>query len=233
MGAHLAPRVPATAIRLMASRDVSSVLRQKIPDGGQERNESCGAALRGNVDARQVESAIGMCHRVTESRRAHEPIGHASQMAHNRPALPTPGRRAPARIRSVSINNRRKGFSVGIGGNTFWYPYARLEEQPLNGDKIVKVMIDPEVAREAFVYTLSDGREGEVHTGAILDYHKDPRLVRELLLYQLSIEAQKRVESSRLSKRELAFRLTAAIASAGRQRGRRRRLRRGAVRWAV
>jgi len=112
----------------------------------------------------------------------------------------------------VSINNRRKGFSVGIGGNTFWYPFARLEEQPLNGDRIVSVAIDPEVAREAFVYTLSDGREGEVHTGAVLDYHKDPRLLRELLLYQLSVEAQKRVASSQLSKREIMRRLKTSAA---------------------
>jgi hypothetical protein len=112
----------------------------------------------------------------------------------------------------VSFNNRRKGFSVRIGGDIFWYPYARLEEQPVNGDRVVKVMIDPELAREAFVYTLADGREGDVHSEQVLDYYDDPRYLREWLLYKLSCEAQKRVESSRLSKREIMRRLKTSAA---------------------
>lgn len=132
--------------------------------------------------------------------------------AHSGPALPTPGRRAPVRVRSVSFNNRRKGFWVGIGRQVFWYPYARLEEQPINGDRVVKVMIDPEVARQAFVYTLADGREGDVHSEQVLDYYDDPRYLREWLLYKLTIEAQERVESSRLSKREIMRRLKTSAA---------------------
>jgi hypothetical protein len=46
----------------------------------------------------------------------------------------------------------------------------------------------------------------------VLDYHKDPRLVRDLLLYRLSVEAQKRVASSGLSKREIMRRLKTSAA---------------------
>jgi hypothetical protein len=112
----------------------------------------------------------------------------------------------------VSFNNRRKGFKVVIGRQDFWYPYARLEDPPVNGDRVTAVAIDAEVARQAFVYTLSDGREGDVHSGAVLDYHKDPRLVRDLLLYQLSVEAQTRVETCGLSKREIMRRLKTSAA---------------------
>jgi len=128
------------------------------------------------------------------------------------PALPTPGRRAPVKVRSVTFNNRRKGFNVCIGRDQFWYPYARLEDQPVNGDHVTKVMIDPEVARHGFVYTLSSGVEGTVLSDEVLDYHKDPRLVRDLLLYRLSVEAQKRVASSGLSKREIMRRLKTSAA---------------------
>jgi len=101
---------------------------------------------------------------------------------------------------------------VCIGRDQFWYPYARLEDQPVNGDHVTKVMIDPEVARHGFVYTLSSGVEGTVLSDEVLDYHKDPRLVRDLLLYRLSVEAQKRVASSGLSKREIMRRLKTSAA---------------------
>ena len=37
----------------------------------------------------------------------------------------------------------------------------------------------------------------------MLEYNQDPRYLRELLLYKLTLEAQKRVEASPLSKREI------------------------------
>jgi hypothetical protein len=116
------------------------------------------------------------------------------------------------KIRSVHFNNRRKGFRVEIGGSAYWLPYAKLEEQPLNGDRVAKVMIDPEVGREGFVYTLTSGREGTVLSDAVLDFNDDPRYLRELLLYKLTLEAQHRVASSPLSKREIMRRMGTSAA---------------------
>jgi hypothetical protein len=46
----------------------------------------------------------------------------------------------------------------------------------------------------------------------VLEYNKDPGYLRDLLLYRLTIEAQKRVAESSLSKREIIRRLGTSAA---------------------
>ncbi len=46
----------------------------------------------------------------------------------------------------------------------------------------------------------------------VLEYNQDPRYLRDLLLYKLTIEAQKRVDASPLSKREIIRRLGTSAA---------------------
>ena len=41
----------------------------------------------------------------------------------------------------------------------------------------------------------------------MLEYNQDPAYLRELLIYKLTVEAQRRVEASPLSKREMIRRL--------------------------
>jgi hypothetical protein len=41
----------------------------------------------------------------------------------------------------------------------------------------------------------------------VLEYNEDPDYLRDLLLYKLTVEAQKRVAASQLSKREIIRRL--------------------------
>ena len=65
------------------------------------------------------------------------------------------------------------------------------------------VIVDEELGREGFVYTLASGVEGTIHIEQVLEYNQDPGYLRELLLYKLTIEAQERVEGSALSKREI------------------------------
>ena len=72
---------------------------------------------------------------------------------------------------------------------------------------MIHVLVDRELAREAFVYTLESGRTGTVHVDQVLEYNQDPAYLRDLLLYKLTIEAQKRIETSGLSKREIVRRL--------------------------
>ena len=54
---------------------------------------------------------------------------------------------------------------------------------------------------------LKSGAEDSVHIDAVLEYNEDPTYMRELLVYRLTVEAQKRLEASDLSKREVIRRL--------------------------
>ena len=110
-------------------------------------------------------------------------------------------------IRSVRVNNRKKAFEVRAGAGVHWYPYARLDARPTPDNPIVRVAIDPELGREAFTYALKSALEGTVHIEQVLDYNKDPGYLRNILLYQLTLEAQRRVSASPLSTRELIRRL--------------------------
>jgi len=77
----------------------------------------------------------------------------------------------------------------------------------MNGDRVTRVSMAPELGREGFTYTLSDGREGTVLSDQVLDFNDDPRYVREMVLYGLTLEAETRLERSGLSKREVMRRL--------------------------
>jgi hypothetical protein len=72
--------------------------------------------------------------------------------------------------------------------------------------------VDAEAGREAFTYNLASGRTGTVHVEQVLEYNQDPRYLRDLLLYKLTIEAQRRVAKSPLSKREIVRRLGTSAA---------------------
>ena len=75
-----------------------------------------------------------------------------------------------------------------------------------------ELFVDPETAREAFTYVLRSGRTGTVHVEQVLEYNKDPAYLRNLLLYRLTLEAQKRIASSPLPKREIIRRLGTSAA---------------------
>jgi len=111
------------------------------------------------------------------------------------------------KIRSVNFNNRKKAFEVATYSKRIPFPYAKAEPTPTPDDPVIEVVVDKELAREGFVFTLKSGREGTVHVEQVLEYNKDPTYLRDLLLYKLTLEAQQRVEASGLSKREIIRRL--------------------------
>lgn len=45
---------------------------------------------------------------------------------------------------------------------------------------------------------LESGKEGTVHSEQVLEYNQDPNYLRDVLVYKLTIEAQKRVNASPL-----------------------------------
>lgn len=111
------------------------------------------------------------------------------------------------KIRKVSPNNRKKAFEVATSSQTYLFPYAKLEIPPERNNPVTKVYVDKELGNEAFTYELESGEEGTVHIDHVLEYNRDPRYMRDLLLYKLTLAAQDRVKHSSLSKRELIRRL--------------------------
>jgi len=111
------------------------------------------------------------------------------------------------KIQSVTHNNRKKAFEVKTSRRTFQLPYSKIDPQPSVADPITHLFVDKELGREGFTYVLESGKEGTVHVEQVLEYNQDPGYLRDALLYKLTIEAQKRIEASPLSKREIIRRL--------------------------
>lgn len=111
------------------------------------------------------------------------------------------------KIRSVMWNNRKKTFQVKSSKGTMWLPYSKIEVRPSSNDSVARVFIDKELGSEGFSYVLTSGKEGTVHSEQVLEYNQDPSLLRDALLYKLTIEAQKRIKKSPLSTREIIRRL--------------------------
>jgi len=111
------------------------------------------------------------------------------------------------KIRTVVGNNRKKVFEVKTSTRTMAFPYVKVDPPPTSQNPLERVFVDQELDREGFTYVLRSGREGTVHLEQVLEYNQDPGYLRDALLYRLTIEAQKRVQASPLSKREIIRRL--------------------------
>ena len=107
------------------------------------------------------------------------------------------------KIESVRANNRKKAFEIETRTGTYTFPYALLRLQPDPKNRITEAFPDEDLGKEGFTYRLAKGGEDTVHIDAVLEYNQDPGYLNDLLLHRLTLEAQKAVESSDLSKREL------------------------------
>jgi hypothetical protein len=72
---------------------------------------------------------------------------------------------------------------------------------------VIRAYVDKEIGREGFTYELRSGRAGTIHIEQVLEYNRDPNYLRDLMLYKLTLEAQRRIAHSPLSKREIVRRL--------------------------
>jgi hypothetical protein len=111
------------------------------------------------------------------------------------------------KLRSARHNNRKKVFEIKTWTRAIVFPFAKSDPQPTPADPVRRVFVDDEIGREGFTYVLSSGREGTVHIEQVLEYNEDPSHLRDLLVYRLTIEAQKRIDKSPLSRREIIRRL--------------------------
>lgn len=107
------------------------------------------------------------------------------------------------KIKSVKANNRKKAFEVTLRGEVMGFPYSKADPAPSSGDPVERVFVDEELGREGFTYVLKTGAEGSVHGDSVLEYNEDPRYMRDLLLYNLTIEAQRRMKATHLSQNEV------------------------------
>jgi len=111
------------------------------------------------------------------------------------------------KIRSVKANNKKKLFEVKVAAKNYSFPYAKAKPVPMPQDPIMRIFVDKELGREALTYELESGKTGTVHIEQVLEYNQDPNYLRDLLLYKLTLEAQKRIATSPLAKREIVRRL--------------------------
>lgn len=111
------------------------------------------------------------------------------------------------KIKAVRANNHKKAFEVTLPDGLLEFPYSRSDPAPTSTDPIQQVYIDDELAREGFTYILESDREGSVLADQVLDYNEDPKYMRDLLLYNLTVEALKRIEARRVSKNEIRRRM--------------------------
>jgi hypothetical protein len=111
------------------------------------------------------------------------------------------------KITRVTANNRKRAFEVSTRGGLFLFPYVEADPAPSAADRVSEVYPDKEIGREGFTYVLESGREGTIHMDHVLEYNQDPNYLADMLLYNLTVEARKRVEESGLSTREIIRRL--------------------------
>jgi hypothetical protein len=111
------------------------------------------------------------------------------------------------KIRSVAGNNGRKAFEVRTYAKTLAFPYSKATPPPTGSDPVDEVYVEKELGREAFVYVLKSGDEGTIYIDQVLEYNQDPAYLRDQLLYRVTLEAQRRVAESDLSKRDIIRRL--------------------------
>ena len=116
------------------------------------------------------------------------------------------------KIHRVSVNNRKAQLELSVrSGKVFPMPYAKLDPRPTAKNRIKKAYVDKELGSEAVTYVLESGNEGSVHIDHALEYNEDPSYLAELLIHKLTVEAQRRVGRSGLSRRELARRLGTSV----------------------
>lgn len=116
------------------------------------------------------------------------------------------------KIRKVTENNRKNEFLVVTrSGSEYSFPYSKATPRPSNENPIEELFVDRELGSEAFTFVLGSGKEGSVHIEQVLEYNEDPMYLADLLTYKLSVEAQKRLEASELSRRQLAKRLRTSV----------------------
>jgi len=111
------------------------------------------------------------------------------------------------KVLSVRANNRKRCFEVQTRKGSYTFPYSEADTPPTPRNRIVRLFVDPEVARDGFTYELESGAEDTVLMDWVLYYNRDPKMLAELLMYELTSIAGDKFKASGLSTREICRRL--------------------------
>lgn len=116
------------------------------------------------------------------------------------------------KLRTVRVNQRKRQLEfVTRAGKVLPVPFAKLDPRPTPRNRLASAWVDGELGNEAVSYRLSSGTDGAVHVDHALEYNRDPSCLAALLVHRLTVEAGKRVQTSGLSRRELARRLRTSV----------------------
>ncbi len=116
------------------------------------------------------------------------------------------------KLKAVTVNNRKAQLELTArSGRMFPLPFGRMNPRPTASDRVTSAYVDKELANEAVTYVLESGAEGAVHIDQALDYNRDPSFLAELMVHELTVEAEKRVERFGVSRRDLARRLKTSV----------------------
>lgn len=111
------------------------------------------------------------------------------------------------RIEAVRADEEQQVFIVRTWRGSYAFPYGKADPPPGTDNPVSELYVDEELAREGFTYRLASGDEGSVVVDQVLDYNRDPAYMRNMLLYRLTLEAQRQLRVTSLSKREIIRRL--------------------------
>lgn len=116
------------------------------------------------------------------------------------------------KIRNVVASNRKNEFTIVTrSGAEYPFPYSKADVRPSAKDPIEELFVDKELGNEAFTYFLKSGKQNSIHIEQVLEYNEDPEYLADLLTYKLSVEAKEGLESSALSRRQIAKRLNTSV----------------------
>lgn len=116
------------------------------------------------------------------------------------------------KIKSVSANNHKKCFEIETPKGELVLPFSKSGLVPTASNRVAEVYVDREMGNEGITYVLDSGDENSIPLDAFLDYNRDPEYLSKLLLHRLTIDALDRIKTSKLSRRELARKLSTSPA---------------------
>src|SRR6185295_10993601 len=94
-----------------------------------------------------------------------------------------PSGRPPVKVGRVTVNARERAFHVRLGRKTFRFPFVKSDPIATANDPVLRAWADPELAYQGFSFVTASGKEGSVLVDQVLEYNRDPRLLRKLTLH--------------------------------------------------
>lgn len=120
------------------------------------------------------------------------------------------------KIKNVSNDNKKKLITIEYAKGELSIPYSKLMAKPSAKNKIAEIYVDSELENKAITYVLESGAMDSVPLDAFLDFNKDSDYLREVKIHKLTVIANRYVEDSGMSKREICRRMNTSLSQLSR-----------------